>query len=187
MTIRKRQLSIFVPAAALLLAASLAAAPAASPPSAWNFTAEASNLLDRAQSLSVTLKADGARLESLTRSHVTWQAHAYQLNLVRQHVNEMGPILTRLQEIRHVAAPWQQQATDRVVPLAAVLAARTEAAINHLNENRRYLYAADYTGHLGAIADHARSMNEHIGMFIDYAQTGEKLEQLRLNLEMPKS
>jgi hypothetical protein len=187
MTIRKRHVSVFAPAAALLLAVSLTAAPSASPPGTWNYTTEASKLLDRAQSLSAALKADAVRLESLTRSHVTWQTHAHHLNLVRQHVNEIGPILTRLQEIRHVLTPWQQQATDRVVPLASVLAARTEAAINHLNEYQRYLYAADYKGHLGAIADHARSMNQHIGMFIDYAETGEKLEQLRLDLELPRS
>lgn len=187
MIFRKLRSFTFVPAAAVVLAASLTAAPSTSPPGTWNFTTEASDLLDRVQSLSATLKTDAARLESFTRSRVSWQAHASQLNLVRQHVNEMGKVLVRLQEIRHVTAPWQQQATDRVVPTAVMLAERTEAAINHLNDNPGYLYAPDYAGHLGAISDHARSVNQHVDMFIDYAKTGDKLEQLRLSLEMPRS
>jgi hypothetical protein len=98
-------------------------------------------------------------------------------------VNAIGKRIARLRQIKHVAAPWQQQAIDSIIPVATELAARTEAAIEHLNDNRNYLWADVYVGHLGAISRHADRMKELVDLHIDLAGTQDKLERLRQSLD----
>src|SRR5438105_237357 len=170
----------------LLLAGSLMASPPASLPdraavdaTAWNFQKETSDLLGEVRVLSGELRRDADRLESFTRSNLSWQTHGDQLTRVKEHINQMGVRLERLQEIRHVTTPVQQQAIDRLVPVAAELASRTQAAIEHLNENRSYLFAPTYTDHLSTIAEQAVTLNDTARGFEEYGKTQEKLDQLR--------
>src|SRR5438034_1370569 len=172
--------------AAVLLAGSVFAASPAQQPTArcpdavtWDFQKEASGLLGEVQALSGKLRLDAEKLESFPRSKLSWESHANQLNLVREHVNQIGDRLERLQEIRHVTSPWQQQAIDRIVPVAVDLATGTKAAIGHLNENRGHLLAPAYAGHLTTISDQAGEMKESVNTFLELAETQQKLEQLQ--------
>jgi hypothetical protein len=185
----------YLPIAALIFAgSSLFAAhsdPAVGPPMVQSETsssaAEARQLLEGVQVIANQLNRDAQTLESYTRSRLTWQSHAYQLTLAKQHINGMGERLESLQAIRDTAAPWQQQAIDSIVPVAVQLASRTEAAINHLNENRGYLFAPVYTGHLNAIAEHSDQMKQSIDTFLELASTQEKLDNLRDKLKAMES
>jgi hypothetical protein len=179
---------------ALLLAGSLMASPPASSPdyatvdaSAWNFQKEASHLLAEVRVFSGELRKDGDQLESFRLSNLSWQTHGDQLTRAKGHINAMGERLERLQEIRHVTAPWQQQAIDRMVPVAAEIASRTQAAIEHLNENRGYLFALTYTDHLTTIAEQARRLDDSARAFVEYGNTQEKLDQLQEDLEIRAS
>lgn len=155
---------------------------------AWDFQAEASELLDEVQGLSVKLRRDAETLKSFARNHnVSWRSHATQLNLMRDHVNAIGDRLARLQDIRHVTAAWQQEAIDLIHPVAADVANRTEAAILHLNEYQGYLFAPDYQEHVTAVADQASELENHVGDFLEYAAAQQQLEQLRGTLEAIES
>ena len=81
--------------------------------------------------------------------------------------------------MRGSAAPWQREAIDSIVPVAAQLASRTEAAINHLNEKPGQLYVPVYTGHLSAIAGHADRMKQSVDVFLDLASAQDRLDDLR--------
>ena len=153
----------------------------------WNFPAEASSLLEEIQSRANQLARDADTLESYSRTRVNWRSHAGQLTLAKEHVNEIGKRITRLQEIKEVAAPWQRQAIDSILPVAVNLAARTEVAIEHLNENRNYLWAPVYIDHLEAISDHADQMKALVDLHLELAGTRDKLEQLRSKLETTRS
>ena len=133
------------------------------------------------------LRLDAEKLESFPRSKLSWESHANQLSLVREHVNQIGDRLKRIQEIRHVTSPWQQQAIDRIVPVAAELASRTQAAIEHLNENKSYLFAPTYTDHLSTIAQQAGELKDSVNTFVEYGNTRQKLEQLQQKLEIAQS
>jgi len=95
--------------AALLLTGTLFASPPSSgqsatvrvDASAWNFQQEASDLLTQVQTLSDKLSVDSDRLASFPHSKLSWESHATQLHLVRDHINQIGEKLARLQEIRH--------------------------------------------------------------------------------------
>lgn len=179
----------------LLLAGSVAASPLPRPAVeesaasyGWNFQDEASGLLSEIRDLAGKLNRDADALATLSRNEqVSWQSHAGYLNSVREHINRMGERLERLQAIRHVTSPWQQQSIDRIVPVAAELASRTEAAINHLNENQNYLFAESYRQHLDVISDHAAELSETVREFVDFGQTQQKMERLQQRLDIASS
>lgn len=181
---------------ALLLSGSLAASPlsrpaiegAATTPYSLASQKEASDLLAEMKKLTYDLSRNADTLAGLARGNqVGRQTHANYLNVVRGHVNELGDRLERLQAIRHATAPWQQQAIDRMVPAAVELAGRTEAAINHLNENRQFLSTEPYRDHVGVITDRADELNESVKAFAEFDQTQQKMERLQEQLEIAPS
>src|SRR5437773_9572065 len=185
---------VYTATAALLLAGSVFAASPARQPIAlnadaltWDFQKEASGSLGDVQVLSGKLRLDAEKLESFPRSKLSWESHANQLSLVREHVNQIGDRLKRIQEIRHVTSPWQQQAIDRIVPMAVELASRAQAAMEHLNENKSYLFAPTYTDHLSTIAQQAGELTDSVNTFVEYGNTRQKLEQLQQKLEIAQS
>lgn len=188
-TMRKASYSAL---ASVLLAGTLIASPAPGNPStsveveapAWNFQEEASDLLAQVQMFSDKVRTDSDTLASFSRSNLSFESHASRLSSVRDHINQIGTRLTRLQQIKHVTAPWQQRAIGEVVPVAAQIAAHTEAAIEHLNENQRYLFAPAYLNHLEALAEHAATMDTLLDKYMDLGQTQQKLQRLQVELEM---
>lgn len=109
--------------AGVMAAGSLFAVPRTVEPSAsisqtedWNFRAEASKLLQEIQSTAALLNREAAILHSFTRGGISRESHASQVSLVKDHINAIGQRLDRLQAIRHVAATWQRQAIDSIVP-----------------------------------------------------------------------
>ena len=173
--------------AIMMAAGSLFAAPAAaSAPREtcvvaedWNYQQEASRLLKEVQVHANALSSEADVLFIYARGSISRHSHAIQVNLVKDRVNAVGKPLNRLQAIRHVAAPWQRQAIDSVVPIAASLAAQTEAAIQHLNETGKPLWAPDYTDLLRSISDRSDQVKTTIDLHLDLAGTQEKLEDLR--------
>jgi uncharacterized protein (DUF1501 family) len=193
-SINIRRMSYLSIAALIFSGSSLFAAPsgaAVGPPTVQSETSrsapEARQLLEQVQRIANQLNREAQTLESYTHSKLSWQTHADQLTLAKQHINAMGERLESLQAIRHTAAPWQQQAIDSIVPVAVQLATRTEAAINHLTENRSQLFAPVYTGHLNAIAEHGDRMKQSINTFLELASTQEKLDNLRDKLNAMES
>jgi hypothetical protein len=173
--------------AGMMAAGSLLAAPAtASAPCQtcveaedWNYQQEASRLLKQIQAHANALAGDADVLSIYAHGSISRHSHAIQVNLVKDRVNAIGKPLNRLQAIRHVAAPWQRQAIDSVAPIAASLAAQTEAAIQHLNETGKPLWVPHYTDLLRSISDRSDQVKQTIDLHLDLAGTHEKLEELR--------
>ena len=165
----------YLPMAALILSGSslFAASPTA------QASAEASRLLTEVRTIANALHRDAATLESYRLAGLSWQSHANRLTLARHHINSIGNRLERLEAMRGSAAPWQQEAIDSITPVAAQLASRTEAAINHLNASPRHLYAPVYTGHLSAVAGHANQMKQSVDLHLDLAGAQDRLDSLR--------
>jgi hypothetical protein len=177
----------YLPVAALMVFGStLIAAPAASaigPPvvqsEKMQASAQASRLLNEIRFIAHDLRRDAARLESFKFGGLSWQVHADQLTLAKQHINAIGSRVEKLQAIRSTAEPWQQRAIDAIIPVAVQLASRTETAMNYLNDNRRHLFAPAYTDHLRAIANNAVQMKQAVDVFLDLNRTENKLDDLR--------
>ncbi|MGH9773257.1 MAG: hypothetical protein ACRD4Q_16435 [Candidatus Acidiferrales bacterium] len=149
----------------------------------WDFQAEASELLGEIQGLAGKLHNDADLLQSHARRNLSRESQAAQLTLMREHVNAMGTRLTRLQEIKHVTAPWQQQAINRIHPFAVEVAANTEAAISHMNENGSYLFAPSYREHVATAVDQAAELKNNVGDFLAYANAQQQLNRLQTVIE----
>jgi len=143
---------------------------------------EVSQLLVQSQKAAVQLEHDAAVLETFTRSSLSWRSHASQLTAIKDHINAMGEDAKRLQEIRHTAAPWQQQAIDRIIPLMAEMASLTESAIEYLNANPNGLHTPEYTEYLKEKAELAAELSALISDFVKYDRAKAKLAELEKSL-----
>lgn len=150
----------------------------------WDFEAEASTLLKNVKELSGKLKSNGSLLESFNKQNARhWQSHADELAQAREHINKIGDRLDRLQAIQSVAAPWQQRAIAEIVPIAADVAAHTQAAIEHLNDNRTRLFAPEYKDHLTAISELSNGLKSTVDTYLDYGAVSDKHQQLEQKLD----
>jgi vacuolar-type H+-ATPase subunit D/Vma8 len=190
MTSKGSKRMVYLPIAILVLA-SLLSAPATSArnepvtgSSNLEPVVEVSKLLKQIQSVAVRLNRDADTLASLTRGQqASWQSHAEQLARVKEHVNDMGAKLQRLQTLRRDALAWQERAIDAVYAPAVDLATCTQAAIEHLNENRSY-WGGSYGEHVATILDRSDEIGESINNFLEYAETQKKLKRLMEKLEL---
>jgi Na+/phosphate symporter len=145
---------------------------------------EVAQLLLDCRDHATQLSRDADELESLTRSNASWQSHAVKLEEMKDHVNAMGRLVPKLLESRDSASPWQQQAIDRMVPLLNELAANTNAAIQHLSQNKERPTAASYTEYLQENTETAHELSDLISSFWKYGQARAKLEHLEQKLEI---
>jgi len=146
-----------------------------------------SAVLSDARMQAFQLKEDASLLESYTRSKVNWESHATTISRFRDNINKMSGLLTQMQDARSGAAPWQQAAIDRIVPVAKELASNTTTAIEALNRNPRQLSTPAYEEYLEAINDSASNLAATIADFTDYGKTRERLDRLAKKLEIPAS
>jgi uncharacterized protein Yka (UPF0111/DUF47 family) len=181
----KKSLLVFAATAVFASVAAAAPAPRAAGQSEHDFVKEASGLLEEAKMISTQLRRDAAELHALARGgSLTWQSHAGKLETIKSHVNSAGQLVRRLNDIRHVAAPWQQEAVDRVTPMLSEIASNTQWAIEHLNQNRNRLFTPEYKEYVATISAMASEMAELVSEFVEYEQTKGKLEQLETSLEV---
>lgn len=145
---------------------------------------EVTRLLEDARDKAAALSRDADELEALTRSDVSWQTHADMLELVKEHVNDLGRAAERLSAARDQASPWQKQAIDRMMPLLKELADNTTAAINHLKENKTRPTTPAYTEYLRQNDETAHELSDLISSFVRYGKTKEELDRLEQRLEV---
>lgn len=145
---------------------------------------EVTELLSMAETEANDLKHDAAKMESFTRSKLSWESHSAQITVIKEHVNKAGELLTKLHAERGTAAPWQQQAIDQIEPLLKQLAANTTAMINHMNENRSKVHMAPYRDYAVANSQTAERLAALIGDFVEYGEATEKLDALNEKLEI---
>jgi hypothetical protein len=95
--------------------------------------ADLATLFQDARTVAGQLRRDSLTMETYTRSGVAWQSHAAQIELIKQHINKAGSILSDMQAARGDAKPWHQETIDRITPVLKQLADNTTAIIDRLN------------------------------------------------------
>ena len=111
----------------------------------WNFQAEASRLLNgiEVDAAKAQHRADRLQQSSLNED-LAWQFHATRLAALKREVNDMGRRLCRLEQIRRVAAPWQQKAIDDAASSVRLMADNVQDAINFLEEHQDNFWEPAY-------------------------------------------
>jgi len=143
-----------------------------------NYPQEASRLLQEVQSAAARLTSHADNLESVMRGGSSWQSHASELTQAREHINFICRQLQLLQEIRSEATPAQQEAIDSIVPIASTTATHAEAAIQHLNDSPRYLWADSYRSRVMGLSESAERMRKSVGLHLEIEEVQTRLDSL---------
>jgi hypothetical protein len=147
-------------------------------------SAQISKLLADAKAEALELKHDSSEMESFTRSNSSWGAYTEQVALIKEHVNNTGKLLTKLQDAEATGSPWQQAAIKRIEPLLKELAANTEVTINHLNNNPSKIHHLEFKDYVKANFELAADLESLIRDFVNYGETKHKFERLGEKLEV---
>ena len=171
-----------------LLVVTLIGSTALLPVTLWSVArnppnAEVAAQLDAANTEAAELARDADEMTSLLHNDVSWESHAAMLGRIKDHVNNMGKIVAKLEEERQEASPWQQQAIDRMVPMLKEIAANTTAAIEHLNQNHERPTTPDYVDYLQQNGDTSRELADMISGVDQYGRQRAKLERLQDKIE----
>ncbi len=168
-------------AALLIPLAALSAAGQQRPDSA-----HVTQLLQQARGEAARLATEADALSSYTRSAVTWESHSSQIQVITDHINQLGKTVESLNDAKGEASDWQQQAIDHVTPLAQELASDIQTTINHLNENKTRLRSAPYTEYVKANAENSQQLANLIRDYVSYGQAKVKYEELSDKLGTPR-
>ncbi len=147
---------------------------------------EVSQLLEDIKGQAADLQRDSDELESFTRSDMSWQSHAEELDRIKERINAIGKTISELQNLRSSASPWQREAIDRIMPVAKKLASNTTAAIEHLNKNPLRINEPQYQQYLKSNAEAASNLAALVKDFVEYGKTRTTLEAYERKLEVPK-
>jgi len=148
-------------------------------------SSEVSALFSEAKIEAVQLKHDADQLKTFTRSPLHWQTHAAKIEQIKEHVNKSGELLTKMQNARPTASPWQQQTIDRIEPMLKDIAATVESTIDSLNKQPQQLQTGPYREYVDANADLTADLAALISDYVDYGKAKNKSEALAEKLEVP--
>jgi len=113
----------------------------------------------------------------------SWEGHAYRLNSVRDHVNRLGKILTKLETQKSTATESQAMAIEHARPDLVSVARNLTEAIALVNENRNNVHRPDYAETVRSIYAHADALYNKMDTILDYEETEMRFD----NLELPPS
>jgi hypothetical protein len=162
--------------AVYLLAVLLIASPALRASQAPKDSEEINRLLADAKTESVLLKADTGDLQTFTRSKLTWQSFAGKLEQIKNHVNELGNLTTKLNNSRDSGSRWQQDAMDHINPLLRDLASSDSATIKRLSENQSRVHTAHYQDYVQTTHEQASDLSGLIAYYVEYGKSKDKME-----------
>lgn len=143
------------------------------------------DLLKETKSHAVLAVEDSEKLESYTRSTVSWQSHGIRLTEMRVHANDLISDFNKLKSLRSDGSPWQQEAIDRIDPLLHEMADHLQATIDHFNNNKKRVQMPPYRDYATANLELMRKTNQLISDFVDYGQARAKANLLEKTLELP--
>jgi Zn-dependent oligopeptidase len=173
------------PSLALLAVALLSMAPALRAAYPVKDSEEVSGFFTQAKTESIQLKQDAEEMNSFVRSKTTWETHAAKLNQIKEHVNNVAALVTKMNAAKNTASPWQQQAIERINPLLTDLATTVGAAIVHLGKNQDRLLHQPYPDYAAANATVASDMAQLISDYVAYGEAKNRSEDLARQLEVP--
>jgi hypothetical protein len=134
------------------------------------------------------LRHDAEDLKTFTHnSHLTWESHAQKVTEIKDHVNEAGKLLAKLDSARGSASLWQQEAFDHIVPMMKELASSVEATIEHFDQRPGLLRTGPYVEFADANYELASNSAEVISDYVEYGKSKAKSDELAAKLAVPEN
>lgn len=183
----KLKLAVLGFAVLLLIGAGQALASTAAPSGSASayFSERASTLLSEIQSETAAMNIHAETLDTFTRNpQIHWRTHAFHLDRVKGHINNISAQIAELLRISGFVEPWQQKAIDQVTSHAAEVASSTQAAIVHLRWNQNRLFVQEYRDHLTTVADRSNDLKQAVDKYLDYSKAQDAVQRLQNELEL---
>lgn len=118
-------------------------------------------------------------LLTLTRSHRTArESHDYYLGTLRHDVNDLGRMLSELEQARPQASEVQQMAIDKARPHLAALANETGEALDLLRAGRENLWQAQYKETVADLSRQADILYQTVDIIVNYHDADDRLDKL---------
>ena len=137
------------------------------------------DMLATLESKAIEARRDAAVLESKRRNQqLSWQTHADKLNVMKNHINEMGTMHAQLEQMKPKATLFQEKAIDAARPHLENMADRVEKGIAWLNEDRRSISKPEYKDNLHGIWNDADQLYRNVDTIIDYHDARMRLHEL---------
>jgi hypothetical protein len=144
---------------------------------------EVSGLLAEAKTKVISLKQDAEEIKIFAWSTRAWETHAVKLDEIKEHINNLGELVTKVKKARATASPWQRYSISQVTPLLKELAASVTATIEHLNDNKDHLANPLYLDYAAANADYASDISQLISDEVAYGEAKHKASHLARQIE----
>ncbi len=169
-----------VPASAATASHQCVAAEPTAASYTWDFKGEANTIFKDIQSDAQDALYHADMLQSFARDNqMTWDAHADELEYLKAEINDIGAKLCRLQTIRRVVAPWQQNEIDQIVTDTQLMADNAQDAIVFGNTHRNELWLAAYQNNLNNLEDEATALSHSVGHAVQFAGVSKEYRELR--------
>lgn len=149
---------------------------------------------ERASTLLTEIKSEAAEMNLHTETlgtfawkpQISWQSHAFYLNRVKDHINNVGERIAELRGISEFVQPWQQKAIEQVASHAAQVASSTQAAIVYLRGNQGRLFVPEYRDHLTTVAARSDDMKQTLDKYLEYDKAQDTFQRLQNELELER-
>jgi len=169
-----------VPSALTVLLVAVLAAPAFAEISTTN--AEHLRLADQLADFKRTafdMRREADTLKSFTPGkRLHWQSHAYMLDVLKSHVNDMGKALEELEALKLSAREGHKIAIERSRPHLVSVAQNLTQAINLVQEDRNSVYWGEYGEAVSKIYAHADALLTNIDTILDYENARLRFDNL---------
>jgi hypothetical protein len=145
-------------------------------------TADVDQLFQEAKAQAALLARDTDIMESFTHSGVTWEGHADEVDMIKNHINKLGEIISQLQGARGDVGKRHQEAIDSILPPLQELAANTTGVISYLNQYEGRLQNPAYQDYLTENVQLADNLFQIVSDTVTYDSTKDKIEKLHRKL-----
>lgn len=154
----------------------------------WNFQKETDGIFQDIQADAQQASSHAASLQSMARvQEFGWYSNAIELTQLQDLINDMGQKLCRLEAIRRVDTPWQQNTIDHIATTLRLMADNTTDAIVFGNHNRLELWRATYQKEVNNLYEQAHSLTQSVDYAVKYAKVQTQYQNLRKDLGVKSS
>jgi hypothetical protein len=167
------------------LVAAMIATPAALRADTNHSTPDLASVRDVANHLSEfkQLAADVSRnadvLLSLSRNHRTSrESHDYYLGNLRYDINNLGRMLSELEQAKPQANPAREMAIEEARPHLVALASETGEALDLLRADKENLWQSPYEETIADLAKQADILYQTVDTILDHHDADDRLDQL---------
>lgn len=141
--------------------------------------AKIDDMLADLESKAIEARRDAAMLESTRRNpNLSWQSQSSHLTTMKEHINEMGRMLTELENMKPQATLFQEKAIEAARPHLEDMAKRVEQGIQWINEDRRNISKAEYKNNLHGLWSNADQLYRNVDTIIDYHEARMRMHGL---------